>query len=173
MEIIQWMENINKILEKSVFFLTFRFILAFYLIITFIAVILILIRLFQKDYLTELLVGAGRPNFKNQKSQAQKRWQKIIDRLDSNQSNDYKAAILEAASFFNETLGAAGYAGETLGEKLNQMKENQFSNIDQLKEANLIKNKIVQEENFMIAQNEARQIVEIFADGLKIMEVID
>ena len=70
-------------------------------------------------------------------------------------------------------MGAAGYAGETLGEKLNQMKENQFSNIDQLKEANLIKNKIVQEENFMIAQNEARQIVEIFADGLKIMEVID
>ncbi|HHX58165.1 MAG TPA: hypothetical protein GX706_00120 [Candidatus Moranbacteria bacterium] len=173
METIQWMEEINSVLGDSALFLTFRFLLAFYLIIILITTVLLLIQLFRLGYLTELLVGAGRPNFKAQKSRAQKRWQKIVDRLKSDQSNEYKAAVLEAANFLNETLEAAGYAGETLGEKLNQMSEGQFENIEQLKEANLIKNKIVQEDSFTIGQDEARQTIEIFAEGLRLLEVID
>ncbi len=173
MEIIQWMEKLTAILEKSSIFLAARFILGFYLIIIVVVILLILFQLYRKGYLTEVMAGSGRVNLRATKDKSQKRWDKIIQRLNSNQPNDHKAAVLEAAHFFNEILTIADYPGETLGEKLNKLEVDQFENIDQIKEANLIKNQIVQEENFVISQEEARRVVEIFGESLQFLEVIN
>jgi hypothetical protein len=124
-----------------------------------------------RGYWTVLMSGHEFPNITRGK--LQKRWDSVLLLIGSNEISSWKAAILESAQMLDEILKTTQYSGETLGEKLDGMVEVQLRNLDQIKSANKIKNRIVQEDGFEISKEEAQKIVEIFGDAMKFFEVIE
>jgi len=170
MEIIEAMDNFNNILETSFLFRAFKFMLGTYLIILAVTIGLMLWRLLNVGYFTILQTGQEFPLVKGK---MQEEWEESQERLKTDMPNEWKAAVLEVANMLNEILGIVGYPGTTLGERLDNLLPNQLENLQQAKEANKIKNKIVQDEGFTISNEEARQTVEVFAESLRYFEAIE
>ncbi len=172
MEIINFLQKTIDTLERSNIFVAARFLIGFYMLVIVAAMILIAYRLHTFGYFKEALVGVGRINIKAQRDKAQKKWAAILERLQGDNPDNHKAAVLQAANFFNEILAAVGYEGETLGEKFEKMEGNQFDNLADLKQANQLKNKIVQQEDFELDKETATEAVAAFEDALKNIEAI-
>lgn len=170
MEIIEFIDNINSSLETSFMFRAFKFILGFYLIIMTVAIVLMLWKLIKLGYFILLQTGQ---EFPLTKGKMQESWEESQGRLRADDPDEWKAAVLEVANMLSELLGIVGYKGETLGERLDNMLPNQLENLEQVKEANKIKNKIVQDETFAITQEEARQTAEVFGESLRYFEAIN
>lgn len=170
MEILQFLERMNETLEKSLGFRAFKMILAFYLIIMAIAITLMIYRLATKlGYFVVLQHGQEVPTAKGK---MQLRWEETAERIESQNPDEWKAAILESANMLNEVLGIIGYEGTLLGEKLEGMLPSQLENLEEVKEANKVKNRIVNDEDFVISQLEAQKIVNTFANALRFLEAI-
>ena len=169
MEVIEFIENFNKTLEQSFLFRSLKFVLGFYLIIMATAIALMVWRLVRFDYFVILQAGEEVARTKGKMS---KRWDETRARLESDDPNEWKAAVLEAAGMLNEVLGIVGYEGATLGEKLENLLPNQLDNLDEAKEANKIKNQIVQDEQFQMTREEAQQTADVFAESLRFFEAI-
>jgi hypothetical protein len=169
-QIIQYLDQAGDFLNQSFIFRGLKFVLAFYLIVMTIASILIIIRLVKFQYLKVLLYGQETPVTTGK---MQKRWNKLEDRLDSPDPNQWKAAVLEAATMLSEILGIIGYEGKTLGERLSQLQPAQLENLEQVKEANQIKNKIVQDSHFNLSKEDAERVVEVFGEALEFYEAVN
>lgn len=169
MEIIEFLEQMNIFLEQSFIFRTVKFLLAFYMIIMVLAIIGIIFRLWR-HYWVVLVTGQEFP--KVSKGQFQKRWDKLEERIQSDNPNNWKAAILESAQMLDEVLKIIQYPGENLGERLSGMLPSQLDNLEQVKEANKIKNRIIQDDSYEITKEEAQKIVEIFGNSLRFFEAV-
>ena len=169
MEILEYLEKANNVLEVSFIFRGFKFVLGFYLILMAITISLMVWRMVKIGYLTLLRTGQEFPVVKGK---MQQRWEEVQEWLRSNDPAQWNAAVLESATILNEILGTIGYAGQNLGEKLDVLLPNQMDNLEQAKEANKVKNKIVNDPDFRLKQQEAEQIVEVFAESLRYFEAI-
>lgn len=169
MEILNYLETFNNVLERSFLFRGFKAVLAFYLILMTITIALIIWRLMRAGYFIVLQTGQEYPLVKGK---MQERWEEAQQWMEGNNPDEWNAAVLETARMLNEILGIVGYKGETLGEKLETMLPNQLENLEQAKEANKVKNKIVNNPNFKLSKEEVKQTVEVFADSLKYFEAI-
>ncbi len=170
MEIIEYLEQMNSFLEQSYIFRSVKALLGFYMIVIVLVLLGILFRT-GRGYWTVLMSGQEFPNITRGK--LQKRWDSVLLLIGSNEILNWKAAILESAQMLDEILKITQHSGETLREKLDGMVEVQLRNLDQIKSANKIKNRIVQEDGFEISKEEAQKIVEIFGDAMKFFEVIE
>lgn len=168
--LIIYLEQANAFLERSFLFRGFKFMLAFYLILMVVTMALMLYRLVKYDYWKVLLSGSELPSAKGQMQLA---WERSVKRLESEEPNKWKAAILELSGMLNEVLGIIGYEGNLLGEKLENVKPYQLENINEVKEANKVKNLIVQDDDFEITKEEAKKIAEVFGRALRLLEAIE
>jgi hypothetical protein len=67
----------------------------------------------------------------------------------------------------------AGYLGKNLDERLEQANSAQISNIEELRQAHKLKNRLVSEPDFIITSNEAKIIIDIYKktfQGLNLIE---
>ncbi len=169
MEFIEIMEKTRALLERSFFFKTTRFVIGLYLIIMVVVIIGVLYRI-GKIYWVILFTGQ---EFPVTKGRMQKKWEKIKGYLETDNPSQWKAAVLEVSKMLYEILDIVGYEGKTLGEKLATMLPSQLENLEEVKEANLIRNKIVKDEKFELSKEEAHQVVNVFARALKFFEAIE
>ena len=170
MEIIEALEKFNSFLNQSFIFRSVKALLAFYMIVIVLVLLGILYRT-GRSYWTVLMAGQEFPSMT--KGKFQKRWEDILALINSTDSRNWKIAILESAQMLDEVLKTTKHPGDTLGERLNGLVESQLKNLEEVKQANKIKNKIVQEEGFDISQEEAMKIIGIFGDSLRFFELID
>lgn len=97
-----------------------------------------------------------------------KKWQKVLNYMESTNMGDWKLAILEADILLEEMIDSIGYRGESLGEKLKNIERGDFTTIDKAWEAHKIRNAIAHEgADFMITQREARRVVGLFEEVFK------
>lgn len=169
-DLIFYLEKANNFLERSYLFRGYKFMLAFYLVVIVVTMALMLYQLVKYDYWTVLLSGSGIPSAKGK---MQVLWEQSVKRLESDNPNKWKAAILELSSMLNEVLGIIGYEGILLGEKLENVKSYQLENLTEVIEANKVKNVIVQDDNFELTKEEANRIAEVFARSLRLLEAIE
>lgn len=169
LEAIEYMNQAGQFLDKFYLFKGLKYILAFYCVIMAVASILIGYRLVKFKYWQVITKGEETPV---SVGKMQQRWNKAYKRLDSDDSNEWKAAILEAATMLNEILAIVGYSGETLGEKINNMGSSQIENLEAVREANNIKNQIVKDSSFAITKEEAEKITKDFGEALQFFEAI-
>lgn len=169
MEILEFLEKMNDILERSFAFRAFKAVLAFYLVIMTITVAIAIYRLVKFGYFVMLQTGQGMPSTKGK---MQMGWEEIKERLESQNPNEWKAAILEIARMLNEVLGIIGYEGVLLGDKLDNMLPSQLDNLEEVKEANKVKNRIVNNKEFVISQEDARKTVGTFTKALRFLDAI-
>lgn len=170
MEIVEVLEKMNSFLEQSFIFRSIKALLGFYVIVIVLVLLGVLFRI-GKTYWVVLVAGQEFPNVT--KGKFQKRWDRVQELIMAEDSRNFKIAILESAQMLDEILKISQYSGDTLGDKLNGMIDVQLRNLEQVKEANKIKNKVVQDGGFDVSKEEARKIVEIFGDSLRFFEVID
>lgn len=169
MEIIKFLEELNVLLDKSFIFRGYKFLLAFWLMVIVLAIGAILYRI-GRLYWAVLISGQGHPHIR--KGSFHGRWEKNELRLEKSSPNEWKVAVLEASQIFNEVLTKAGYKSETLGEKLAKMNEAQLANLEEVRSANELKNRIVKEAGLVLSQKEAREALGAFEKAMESFDAI-
>lgn len=96
-----------------------------------------------------------------------KDWNKIIGRVKTNMETEFKLAVIEADLLLNEVLLRLGYAGANLTEKLEKTPKGKLSNHDQIREADLIYQKIVHDPSYKLSRDETKKAILIFEQAFK------
>jgi len=101
-----------------------------------------------------------------------KEWKKVKELFNRGSLSDLKLSIIEADKLLDEVLDNLGFKGETLKEKLDHLSEEQFPELDELKYAHFIRNKIVHEKNFSLSRREAEVIISIYENFFRSFDLI-
>ncbi len=91
-----------------------------------------------------------------------KTWNKIRERLDSNDENQWKIAILEAEKFIDQDLIGQGYKGNDFSERINSIPYGTFESLEKIKEIHEIRNEIIRNPDFEISHGRAILAIETF-----------
>ncbi|HCB35062.1 MAG: hypothetical protein A2W52_02210 [Candidatus Taylorbacteria bacterium RIFCSPHIGHO2_02_49_25] len=94
-----------------------------------------------------------------------KRWERILDRLDSPKESDWRLAVLEADVLLDEMVTHMGYHGDSLGERLRSVEKSDFVTLDKAWEAHAVRNKIAHEGSaFPLANREAKRVIGLYEE---------
>lgn len=95
------------------------------------------------------------------KKKTQKKWIKIEKRFNSGIEANYKLAILEADNFYDESLKILGYDSEK-----------NLGNVDEIKKARKIKNRLVEDSGFILTTEDTKNSLDAYKKGLEELNVI-
>lgn len=113
------------------------------------------IRIYEVD---EELGGAYTKHFvKPEVSQklVNQRWEQIRAHFESENPNDWRAAIIDADTLLEEVVTGLGYTGESLGAKLTSIRLNDFPTLQSAWEAHKMRNVIAhQGSNFSLSERQ-------------------
>lgn len=88
------------------------------------------------------------------------RWQDVLTHIDSDRSNDWKLAIIEADIILDELLKTLGYAGQSVGEKLKSASPETFKTINQAWRAHNMRNRVAHEgAELELGKREAKETI--------------
>ncbi len=155
----------------SPFFTVVKFFLVIYITVLLVDIILILVLRGVGADLRTAIKGMDMPA--DSKTKALKKWQSIKNRLESDNISQYKAAILEADRIVDDILSKVGYKGNNLAERLEQVNPGQLENMERLKKAHKIRNRIIYEKDFSIDKKTAGETLEIYENLLKELDYIN
>lgn len=100
-------------------------------------------------------------------TRAQLRWKKIIEHANTDNSNDWRHAIIEADIMLDELLSVQGYHGNTVGDKLKQVERSDFNSIDLAWEAHKVRNRIAHEgSSHDLNVREVRRVIALYEQVL-------
>lgn len=95
------------------------------------------------------------------------RWQEIRRHVDSFVEAEWKLAVIEADKFVDDVLKTAGFAGESMGERLMLIKPDQIINLQYLWDAHKLRNLLVHDANFCLTHQQALFAINAFESVLK------
>lgn len=99
-------------------------------------------------------------------------WRQIQKRLKSNEITDWKLAILEADSIFDEILKNSGYRGDTIYDRFKQLSPAALSNYNEILTAHKIRDQIIQQADFILKQEEAINTIKIYEQAFRELGLI-
>lgn len=106
------------------------------------------------------------------KGKIQKKWEKIRARLKAKDEANLKLAVIEADNLIDSLLKRIGYKGETMAERLKQIKHPQLKNLDELWQAHKVRNNIVHEPSFKLLLHQAEEAIGNYEKVLEELEAI-
>ena len=121
----------------------------------------------------ETLIDFLKPSFSEKKRKKLKEWKKIKKLFERGASSDLKLAIIEADKLLDEVLSSLGFSQKTLKEKLDLLSKEEFPELDELKYAHFIRNKIVHQKDFSLSKKEAEVILSIYENFFRSLDLID
>ena len=101
-----------------------------------------------------------------------KHWTRIRSRLDKGSEAEWKLAVIEADKLCDSILRRMGYLGETMSERLRNIKPAQLASVEQLQLAHKTRNTIVHDPQFYLSEYEARQAISHYETFLKEIQII-
>lgn len=158
------------VFQSSWIFTVIKWFLILYTIVLLVDVVLLLLMRGITENLKVQLYGTTRPILS--KNKAIERWQGIVERLRSDNPSQYKVAVLEADQFADEVLRESGYSGVNMGERLSGIQPGQLVAYEALKSAHEIRNRIVNEPNFMVTRDQAEALLEQYKKLLVELELV-
>ena len=78
------------------------------------------------------------------------RWQNILAKMQSDNINDWKLAIIEADTILDEMVKRMGYPGDNLGERLKAVEPSDFLTLNEAWEAHKVRNQIAFQQKIRI-----------------------
>jgi len=175
--------NPNYLFDKAVNFLGYIFnasvwnvinIILAILSLFFIAVIIyVTFRMFEirekerRHLQLELAEYAHNQALKREKTEdggiKNEKWRKILKYISSENSNDWKLAIIEADTMLFDLLTQLGFKGETLGDKLKNVDRDNFRGLNFAWEVHNIRNRIAHEgSSFEVSLHEAKRVIALY-----------
>ena len=107
------------------------------------------------------------------KKEKLKEWKKVKELFEGGSLSDLKLSIIEADKLLDEVLtNFLGFKEGTLKEKLEHLPKEQFPELEELKYAHFIRNKIVHEKNFSLSRREAKVIISIYENFFRSLDLI-
>ena len=106
------------------------------------------------------------------RTKTQNKWETVVSRIESEDANDYKKAVVLAEELFSNVLKAAKFSGDNLEKKLSKISDNQLEFKEDIIWAYKLKEKISSDESFVIDHEEVKRAVYIFKRALKEMNII-
>lgn len=100
-----------------------------------------------------------------------KQWAKVLKRLDTGKEADYKLAVIEADSLFNDILKKMGYKGETMAKILEQLDATILPNIEQIWKVHKIRNNVVHDPDYELSLEQAREVLGIYEKTFRTLEM--
>jgi hypothetical protein len=101
-----------------------------------------------------------------------KRWPKILARLDKGDEANLKLAVIEADNLFDEILKRMSLPGIDMAERLRQFEEHELASVNLVWEAHRLRNMIVHEPTVQISRDQAEQAIKNFEAALKELEYL-
>lgn len=92
-----------------------------------------------------------------------KKWQRVLDHVESNNPGDWRLAVLEGDILLDEMLQTIGAAGDTVAERLKSTNAKTLPSLQLGWEAHLIRNRLAHDgADYELNQREARRVVGLF-----------
>lgn len=136
-------------------------------VILVIGIIYVLIKIFKlnKHMLKDAVIFAStEPSPENRRT----RWSAIKKHLESESGAEWKLAVLEADSILDDIIKKIGIEGETMGERLKNIEQSDFDNLQNAWEAHKVRNRIAHEGvRFELTKEDAEKTIGLFEKCLK------
>ncbi len=88
------------------------------------------------------------------------RWTYIMQLIESGQESDWRSAIIESDIMLDELLTKLGYQGDSVGEKLKAVNQNQFQTISNAWDAHKVRNEIAhQGSQYQLSEHVAHRTI--------------
>ena len=101
------------------------------------------------------------------------RWDEIKRHLDSDNQIEWKMAVIEADSLFDDIMKKIGYSGESLGERLKNIEPSDFDNLQNIWEAHKVRNRLAHDPaKIEFTHDEAKNTIEKYEKALKELKYI-
>lgn len=101
------------------------------------------------------------------------RWRSVQDHLSSSNPNDWKLAIIEADVLLERMLEKAGYAGNTVGERLKSASTRSFATLDDAWTAHRVRNQIAHGgTDFVLTNKIAQETLILYERVFKEFDVV-
>jgi hypothetical protein len=91
-----------------------------------------------------------------------KRFEAILDRLESGNESQYKVALIEADAFADDILKSMSYDGANMKERLDGIKEYQLETKNDLVKAHTLRNQIINDPTFSLTKEEAEEAIALY-----------
>ncbi len=99
--------------------------------------------------------------------QVNKRWQKIIKKIEGGGESEYKLAIIEADDFLYKTLEDKGFDGENFEELLNSASQKILPSYENILSAHGVRNSIIHDSDYKLDLEMARNILGNYEKAIK------
>lgn len=91
------------------------------------------------------------------------KWERVLDHINSNNPNDWKAAIIEADIMLDELLTVLNYHGGSIGDKLKAVEPSDFDTLQSAWDAHKVRNQIAHEgSEFVLSEREAKRTISFY-----------
>ena len=95
------------------------------------------------------------------------KWKEVLEHLTSVREAEWKFAVIEADKIVEAILQEAGFAGETMGDKMMAINQEQLSSINDLWEAHKLRNLIAHDSDSQVKYVEVRRAIEQYEKTLR------
>ncbi len=97
------------------------------------------------------------------KKHRNQKWVRIEELIDSQNSSDWRLAIIEADILLDEMLSRMPYPGETIADRLKLIERSDFTTIENAWEAHKARNQIVHAgSEFQLTERESKRIINLY-----------
>ncbi len=133
------------------------------------AILLIWLALRSKDKMadkieeTKIILNPPKPG----EGKYDARWKEVREHLTSFRAAEWKFAVIEADKITEAILQEAGFSGETMGDKLMSINQEQLSSINDLWQAHKLRNTIAHDPDYQVKYGEVRQAIEQYEKTLR------
>jgi len=114
------------------------------------------------------VLGGGRVS----RRRSLRAWKQIQKRMESEEQSQWKLAILEADHILDEILKMSGYLGIRMEEKLELITPAQLANVDDVKNAHVVRDRIAKDPTYEITHEEAKEVISIYQQSFKELNLI-
>lgn len=103
-------------------------------------------------------------SWENEKTAKNVRWERVENYMRSENSSDWKIAVLEADNILDEVVERMGYKGETLGERMKMIEASDFPHLDLAWKAHKVRNEIAHKggPDFVLSRSVAEETVNMY-----------
>ncbi len=102
-----------------------------------------------------------------------RRWQKILKRLERGDQASLKLAVIEADNIIDEILKRMALPGNNFEERLRQFERHELSSVDLVWEAHRLRDFIVHAPDAQITQEQAEGALKYYETALKELEYLE
>jgi len=152
---------------------TFFVIKIFLAIYTTVLVVDVLLLVYLSDVRNQLRkLKKGTSNTKVTKRADMREWSSIMDRLNSQDERQYRAAMLQADQFVYKSLETQGYSGVNFAERISQIPADSFASLEATRDVHALVKQIILKDDLRITKEQAQNALGVYEKFLRNLDIL-